>query len=410
MQVTQGKAFPTLIAVLFLFPALSCSPSPSPSLQTAGPVRVGIDRLFEEPYWNWIQGKRVGLITNPTGVNSELEATMDLLAQHPDVQLVALFAPEHGLLGQAQAEEGIATYGNVYSLYGETQAPTAEMLQDVEVLLYDIQDVGVRFYTYISTMFLSMKAATEQGIPFIVLDRPNPIDGSRVEGPVLQPGYESFVGIHALPIRYGMTAGELARMLNQETDLGCDLKVVPLEGWQRQQWYDQTGLKWISPSPNMPTVNTATVYPGLCLIEGTNLSEGRGTTRPFEYIGAPWLKSRELVDRLNRLQLPGVHFRQQAFTPTFSKYQDEPSQGIQIHVLDRHSLDPLRTLLHLLAEVRKLHPEQLEFRSAFFDRLMGNSSVREALLQGKPVKEIVDQWQPALQEFKQTREKYLLYP
>ena len=167
MQVTQGKAFPTLIAVLFLFPALSCSPSPSPSLQTAGPVRVGIDRLFEEPYWNWIQGKRVGLITNPTGVNSELEATMDLLAQHPDVQLVALFAPEHGLLGQAQAEEGIATYGNVYSLYGETQAPTAEMLQDVEVLLYDIQDVGVRFYTYISTMFLSMKAATEQGLSLI---------------------------------------------------------------------------------------------------------------------------------------------------------------------------------------------------------------------------------------------------
>jgi len=284
------------------------------------------------------------------------------------------------------------------------------MLKDVEVLLYDIQDVGVRFYTYISTMFLSMKAATEQGIPFIVLDRPNPIDGSRVEGPVLQPGYESFVGIYALPIRYGMTAGELARMLNQETDLGCDLKVVPLEGWERQQWYDQTGLEWISPSPNMSTVNTAAVYPGLCLIEGTNLSEGRGTIRPFEYIGAPWLKSRELVERLNRLQLPGVRFRQQAFTPTFSKYQDEPSQGIQIHVLDRNSLDPLRILLHLLAEVRKLHPEQLEFKSAFFDRLMGNSSVREALIQGKPVEEIVAQWQPALQEFKQTREKYLLYP
>jgi len=263
MQVTQGKAFFTLVAILCL--SLSCSPSLSPSLQPAGQVRVGTDRLFEEPYWNWIQGKRVGLITNPTGVDSRLEATMDLLAQHPDVQLVALFAPEHGLLAQAQAQEAIATYGNVYSLYGETQAPTAEMLKDVEVLLYDIQDVGVRFYTYISTMFLSMKAATEQGIPFIVLDRPNPIDGSRVEGPVLQPGYESFVGIYALPIRYGMTAGELARMLNQETDLGCDLKVVPLEGWERQQWYDQTGLKWISPSPNMSTVNTAAVYPGLCL-------------------------------------------------------------------------------------------------------------------------------------------------
>ena len=370
---------------------------------------MGADRLFEDPYWDWIQGKRVGLITNSSGVNSGLETTMDLLVQHPDVQLVALFAPEHGLLGQAQAEESVATYGNVYSLYGETQAPTAEMLKDVEVLLYDIQDVGVRFYTYISTMFLSMKAATEQGIPFIVLDRPNPIDGSRVEGPVLKPGYESFVGIYALPLRYGMTAGELARMLNQETDLGCDLKVVPLEGWNRQQWYDQTGLEWISPSPNMPTLSTATVYPGLCLIEGTNLSEGRGTTRPFEHIGAPWLKSRELVERLNGLQLPGVRFRQQAFTPTFSKYQDEPSQGIQVHVLDRNSYDPLGNLLHLLTEVRKLHPDQLEFNSAFFDRLMGNSSVREALIQGRPVEEIVEQWQPDLQEFKQAREQYLLY-
>ena len=189
------------------------------------------------------------------------------------------------------------------------------MLKDVEVLLYDMQDVGVRFYTYISTMFLSMQAAAEKGIPFIVLDRPNPIGGSRVEGPVLQTGHESFVGIYALPIRYGMTAGELAQMLNQETNIQCDLKVVPLGGWQREQWYDQTGLEWISPSPNMPTVTTATVYPGLCLIEGTNLSEGRGTTRPFELVGAPWLNSRELAERLNRLQLPGVRFREQGFYP-----------------------------------------------------------------------------------------------
>jgi len=371
---------------------------------------VGADRLFERPYFNWIQGKRVGLITNPTGVNSELESTMDLLARHSDVQLVALFAPEHGILGQAQAEEGVSSYGNVYSLYGETRAPTAEMLKDVEVLLYDMQDVGVRFYTYISTMFLSMQAAAEKGIPFIVLDRPNPIDGSRVEGPVLQPGYESFVGIYALPIRYGMTAGELAQMLNQQTDLQCDLKVVPLGGWQREQWYDQTGLEWISPSPNMPTVTTAAVYPGLCLIEGTNLSEARGTTHPFELVGAPWLNSRELAESLNRLQLPGVRFREQAFTPTFSKYRDEQTQGIQIHVLDRDLFHPLPTVLHLLKEVRRLHPQQLVFDEAFFDRLVGNSWVRIALTQGTPVEDIVDQWQPALQEFKQTRAKYLLYP
>ncbi|MCZ6878300.1 MAG: DUF1343 domain-containing protein [Acidobacteria bacterium] len=385
--------------------SLSCQPTGPPS-----EVRVGADRLFERPYFNWIQGKRVGLITNPTGVNSELESTMDLLARHSDVQLVALFAPEHGILGQAQAEEGVSSYGNVYSLYGETRAPTAEMLKDVEVLLYDMQDVGVRFYTYISTMFLSMQAAAEKGIPFIVLDRPNPIDGSRVEGPVLQPGYESFVGIYALPIRYGMTAGELAQMLNQQTDLQCDLKVVPLGGWQREQWYDQTGLEWISPSPNMPTVTTAAVYPGLCLIEGTNLSEARGTTHPFELVGAPWLNSRELAESLNRLQLPGVRFREQAFTPTFSKYRDEQTQGIQIHVLDRDLFHPLPTVLHLLKEVRRLHPQQLMFDEAFFDRLVGNSWVRIALTQGTPVEDIVDQWQPALQEFKQTRAKYLLYP
>ncbi len=335
---------------------------------------------------------------------------MDLLARHSEVQLVALFAPEHGILGQAQAEEGVSSYGNVYSLYGETRAPTAEMLKDVEVLLYDMQDVGVRFYTYISTMFLSMQAAAEKGIPFIVLDRPNPIDGSRVEGPVLQPGYESFVGIYALPIRYGMTAGELAQMLNQQTDLQCDLRVVPLADWQREHWYDQTGLEWISPSPNIPTVTTAAVYPGLCLIEGTNLSEGRGTTRPFELVGAPWLNSHELAERLNRLQLPGVHFREQAFTPTFSKYRDEQTQGIQIHVLDRDSFHPLPTVLHLLKEVRRLHPQELVFEETFFDRLVGNSWVREALTQETSVEDIVDQWQPALQEFKQTREKYLLYP
>lgn len=411
MPVTHGKACFIVAAVLFLCLAPSCSPSP-PSVpeQPIGQVRVGADLLFEEPYWDWIRGKRVGLITNPTGVNSELEATMDLLAEHPDVELVALFAPEHGLLGQAQAEEKVATYGNVYSLYGDTQAPTPEMLRDVEVLLYDIQDVGVRFYTYISTMFLSMKAAVQEGIPFVVLDRPNPIDGSRVEGPVLESGYESFVGIYTLPIRYGMTPGELARLLDRETGLESDLRVVPLEGWERRQWYDQTGLPWISPSPNMATVTTAVIYPGLCLIEGTNLSEGRGTTRPFEFVGAPWLKSGELVERLNQLRLPGVRFRQQAFTPTFSKYQGKQSQGIQVHVVDRDSLDPFRILLHLLTELLRLHPEQLEFNSTFFDRLMGTSSVREALIQGTPVEEIVGQWQPALQEFKQIREKYLLYP
>ncbi|MDA2929349.1 DUF1343 domain-containing protein [Acidobacteria bacterium AH-259-O06] len=374
-----------------------------------GTVRVGADRLFESPYFDWIKGKRVGLISNPTAVNSQLESTMDILAHHPDLKLVALFGPEHGILGQAQAGRRVSSYGNVYSLYGKTRAPTTEMLKDVDVLLYDLQDVGVRFYTYISTMFLSMQAAAEKRIPFIVLDRPNPIDGSLVEGPVLQSGFESFVGIYALPVRYGMTAGELAQMFNQQTRLGCDLKVVPLAGWHRQQWYDQTGLEWILPSPNLPTLAAATVYPGLCLIEGTNLSEGRGTTRPFEFVGAPWLNSQELAENLNRLKLPGVRFRSQNFTPTFSKYQGKLCQGIQIHVLSRKSFQPVTVVLYLLTQVRRLHAEQLEFKEKFFDRLAGNSWIREALMHGKPVEEIVDQWQPALQEFKKKREKYLLY-
>ncbi len=369
----------------------------------------GADRILENPYLSWIQGKRVGLITNPTGVTSQLNSTWELLAQHPDVDLKALFGPEHGIFGQVQAGGHVSDSGIVYSLYGETRTPTAEMLEGVEVLIYDIQDVGVRFYTYISTMYLSMQAAAKHGIPFIVLDRPNPIDGSRVEGPVLKPEQQSFLGLVGLPIRYGMTPGELAGMLNEETNLGSDLKVVPLSGWHRQRWYDQTALEWILPSPNMPTLTTATLYPGLGLIEGTNLSEGRGTSLPFELVGAPWLRGRELVQRLNRLQLAGVHFRFQTFTPTTSKYQGEACQGVQIHILDRSTFQPLEVALHLLNEVHTLHPEQFQWKTAFLDRLVGNSWVREALSDGRPVEEIVHRWQEELKEFKEVRERYLLY-
>ncbi len=389
----------TLLAAFFIFPFTL----------TQAQVRSGADRILENPYLDWIQGKRVGLITNPTGVNSQLVSTWEVLAQHPEVEVVALFGPEHGVFGQAQAGDRISDYGTVYSLYGDTRAPTAEMLENVEALIYDIQDVGVRFYTYISTMYLSMQAAAKKGIPFIVLDRPVPIDGARVEGPVLLTGHESFVGLPGLPIRYGMTTGELARMLNQEKRLETNLKVVPLDDWNRRHWYDQTSLEWILPSPNMPTLTTATVYPGFGLIEGTNLSEGRGTTLPFELVGAPWLNGRELARRLNRLQLSGVRFRPQTFAPTFSKYQGQPCQGVQIHIVDRNTFQPLNIALRLLTEVRRLHPEQLEFNDTFFDRLAGNSWIREALSEGRPVEEIVNRWQGELEKFKEVREKYLLY-
>lgn len=375
---------------------------------TPRPVRPGADRLLEAPYAGWVQGRRLGLITNPSGVTAELETTADVLLRRSDLRLAAIFGPEHGFSGAAQAGVPVADQPRVFSLYGEVRAPTAEMLQEVDVLVYDLQDVGVRFYTYISTLFYSMQAAAQQGIPLIVLDRPNPIDGGRVEGPVLEPGFESFVGVFPLPIRYGMTAGELARLFNAEAGLGCDLQVVPLQGWRRSQWYDQTGLAWIMPSPNMPTLETALIYPGFCLLEGTNLSEGRGTTRPFELFGAPWLDSRRLAERLNQLGLSGIRFRPQAFTPTFSKYAGTLCQGVQVHVLDRDLFQPIPAVLHVLQQVARLHPGQLEFRPQF-DRLAGNPWIRQMLPEAS-VEAIVARWQPGLEEFRKIRQRYLLYP
>jgi len=371
-------------------------------------IRVGADRVFEKKYFQWIKGKRVGLVTNQTGVDSRMALTADRLAAQPDTKLTALFAPEHGLSGAAQAGEKVQSTTSVYSLYGQNPGPTAEMLANVDILMYDIQDVGVRFYTYLSTLYETMRSAAAKGIPLIVLDRPNPIDARRVQGVILESGRESFVGIYRIPIRYGMTVGELAQLMNAEARLGCDLRVVPVKGWKRSHWFDKTRLQWILPSPNIPTVESATVYPGTCLIEGTNLSEGRGTTRPFELIGAPWLDSKRLADSLNRLGLKGVYFRPQAFTPTFSKYKDHVCQGIQVHVLDRDDFEPIEATLHIIEQIMKLQPGSLEFNNAF-DRLTGTTRVREALLRGEAVPAIEKSWEPDLKEFMKIRKKYLIY-
>jgi len=371
-------------------------------------IRVGADRVFEKKYFQWIKGKRVGLVTNQTGVDSRMALTADRLAAQPDTKLTALFAPEHGLSGAAQAGEKVQSTTSVYSLYGQNPGPTAEMLANVDILMYDIQDVGVRFYTYLSTLYETMRSAAAKGIPLIVLDRPNPIDARRVQGVILESGRESFVGIYRIPIRYGMTVGELAQLMNTEARLGCDLRVVPVKGWKRSHWFDKTRLQWILPSPNIPTVESATVYPGTCLIEGTNLSEGRGTTRPFELIGAPWLDSKRLADSLNRLGLKGVYFRPQAFTPTFSKYKDHVCQGIQVHVLDRDDFEPIEATLHIIEQIMKLQPGSLEFNNAF-DRLTGTTRVREALLRGEAVPAIEKSWEPDLKEFMKIRKKYLIY-
>lgn len=373
-----------------------------------GTVRVGSDRVFEKKYFEWIRGKRVGLVTNPTGVDSRLELTADKLAAQPGTSLTALFAPEHGLSGAAQAGEQVQSTTSVYSLYGPNPGPTAEMLANVDVLMFDIQDVGVRFYTYLSTLYETMRSAAAKGIPLIVLDRPNPIDARRVQGVMLEPGHESFVAIYRMPIRYGMTVGELAQLMNAEAHLGCDLRVVPVKGWKRSHWFDKTRLQWILPSPNVPTLDTATVYPGTCLIEGTNLSEGRGTTRPFELIGAPWLDSKKVTESLNRLGLKGVYFRPQAFTPWFSKYKDQLCQGIQVHVLDRDDFQPIDATLHIIEQIMKLQPGSLEFNNGF-DRLTGTSQVREALLRGDSAAAIQKSWEPGLKEFMKIRKKYLIY-
>ncbi len=375
----------------------------------ADPIKLGADKLFETPYFEWIHGKRVGLITNHTSINSKSKSTADLLKNHPEVELVALFAPEHGLRGKTPAGEKFSGFNNIHSLYGTNLSPTKEMLKQVEILIYDLQDVGARFYTYISTMYLSMEAAAQNDIPFIVLDRPNPINGIRVEGPVLSIDKKSFVGIHPLPIRYGMTPGELAQLFNQEGKLGCNLKVVPLSGWNRSQWYDQTGLQWIPPSPNILTLTTANLYPGFCLIEGTNLSEGRGTTTPFKFIGATWIKSKQLAKTLNQLHLHGVKYNPQTHVPSSSKYQDKLCQGLEIEIQNRDQFHPLIALLHVLSAVGKLHPEKLTFNNLLFDRLAGNSWIRKALEQGHSVSKISNRWKKQLQTFEATRKKYLLY-
>lgn len=383
-------------------------------------VRYGLDRLLCEGL-PLLQGKRIGLITNHTGVDQRLRSNIDLLYHHPDFQLAALYGPEHGVRGSAAAGEHVVSYTDprtglpVYSLYGETQRPSAEVLEGVDALIFDIADCGSRYYTYPNTMAYCMQAAAEKGIPFVVLDRPNPANGLRVEGNILQPGFESLVGLYPIPMRHGLTIGELAKLFNEEYGIGCDLHVVPMEGWTREMWWDQTGNPWVMPSPNAPTAEFAVVYPGTCLFEGTNLSEGRGTTKPLQIIGAPWIEAQDLADELNALGLAGVLFRSTYFTPTFSKHQGQLCAGVEVHVTDRETFDPIRTALEMIAAVRRLVPEQFAWREPdhrgkrSFDLLSGTDQLRHDLDRGKSPTEIISSWQDELNAFKEVRKKYLLY-
>ena len=378
-------------------------------------VVPGIEVLRSEQM-HLIRGKRVGLITNHTGVDRGLRHDIDVLASTPGVKLTALFSPEHGIRGAAQAGEKVRSTVDaktgvpVHSLYGETRRPTAEMLKEVDVLVYDIQDIGSRFYTYISTLGECMQAAAERRIPLVVLDRPNPLGGNVIEGPVLDLTFRSFVGAYAIPIRYGLTVGELAGWIKTHLKLELELSVVRMKDWTREQWYDETGLVWVPPSPNIPTMTSALAYPGMCLVEGTNLSEGRGTTTPFEVVGAPWLDGIKLAEQLNTLALPGVLFRPVSFTPTLSKFSGEGCQGVQLHVSDRKLFRPLPTSLVIIENIRKNYAAQFQFKSAHFDRLAGTDVIRKAMEQNQPAAEIVNAWERDLKQFEIERKRFLLYP
>jgi uncharacterized protein YbbC (DUF1343 family) len=334
-------------------------------------VRVQLPLDYLSELWpDEFRGARVAALLHPASVSSKLEHASQILERLNGnlFQLAAFFGPQHGFLGQTQDNMvEWKTYEHprlripVYSLYGEHREPTADMLRDVDVLLVDLQDVGARYYTFIWTLYLGMRACEQYGVALVLLERPNPINGVTTEGPVLDPKYKSFVGMHPIPVRHGQTIGELAQQF-RETFPKCRLSILPMKNWKREMWFDQTGLPWVMPSPNMPTLDTATVYPGMCLLEGTNISEGRGTTRPFEIFGAPFIEAEALCRELNDLKLPGVFFRQNYFEPAFHKFAGELCGGAQIHVLNRNVFRPFETGVEIIRCIRKLYPDSFAWK------------------------------------------------
>ncbi len=438
--VFAGKLLIFSLILIFLTGSFGCKSREQQKVYVEKKVKLGVE-VFLEKNLDMVKGKRVGLITNPSGIDRHLRSTIELFYQNPKINLVALYGPEHGVRGNVQAGQYVPFYVDekyhlpVFSLYGQSRRPELGMLKNIdeymrsfdtqiegkvpdknmvknlEVMIFDVQDVGTRIYTYISTMAYAMEACAQNKIEFIVLDRPNPINGLAVEGPILEyPQYSSFVGLYPIPIRHGLTAGELAKLFNQKyLKKKVSLQVIPMQGWQRKMWYDQTGLPWVSPSPNMPTLTTATVYPGQVFLEGTNVSEGRGTTKPFELFGAPWIDGYELTKRLNSLHLPGAAFREAWFTPTFSKYQSKLCGGAQIHVVERDRYQPLATTLYIIKTIRDLYPDQFKFHEEYFDKIMGTSTIRKGLERDLSIRQIINSYRQQLRGFREMRKTYLLY-
>ncbi len=386
------------------------------STGTTAVVRPGIE-VFLADVPAALRGKRVGLITNHSAIDRARNLDIDLIVNHKDLKLVALFAPEHGIRGDAPAGQKIVdekdpkTGVPVYSLYmSEDRGPSPEMLKDVDVIVYDLQEVGGRTWTYVSTMALSMEAAKKKGIPFVVLDRPNPIGGEIVEGALLDPKFKSFVGWYPIPARHGMTVGELATLFNQKHGIGADLIVVRAANWRRSQWQNETGLPWTNPSPNLRSLAALNSYPGSVYFEGTNLTEGRGTDRPFEQIGASWLKAADVARVMNERRLPGIRF--EAITmpvePTAAKFKGLTIPAIRFVITDRQAYRPVRTSLLLIDEIRRQHPNDFAWRPSI-DRLTGSDKVRLAIEAGT-LPSLLEEWDREAAEFAESRKPYLLYP
>jgi len=384
-------------------------------------VTLGSERLLTS---SSLDGKRVGIVCNPASVDHDLAHVADRLASHPRAQLAALFGPQHGFRSDVQENMIETGHGTddlrrvpVYSLYSDTREPTADMLRGLDALVIDLQDVGTRIYTYIYTMANCLIAARRHGVPVIVCDRPNPINGVDLEGPMLIPGFESFVGLYPIPMRHGLTIGELARLFNEQFGIGAELEVITMQGWRREMYHDEAQAPWIMPSPNIPTLDSAIVYPGTVLFEGTSASEGRGTTRPFEIVGAPRIVAERFAEDLNRRRLPGVFFRPAVFEPTFHKHAKQTCGGCQIHVVDRQAFRPVLTGVALIAACRAVDADQFwrdppyeyEREKLPFDILAGSSELRQQITAGVREDDIARSWESGIAAFRSIRERFLLY-
>jgi uncharacterized protein YbbC (DUF1343 family) len=402
-----------------LAPALlliaACSRAPKPAPAPTAVVRPGVE-VFLADVPQRLRGKRVAFLTNSSAIDRAGTSAIDLVAQHKDLKLVALLAPEHGIRGDAMNgvritdETDPKTGVPIYSLYkAEDRGPSDEMLKDVDFLLYDLQEVGGRTWTYVSSMALSMQAAARKKIPIVVLDRPNPIGGEIIEGALLDSNFKSFVGLYPIPARHGMTVGELATLFNKKYGIGADLIVARVEGWRRTQWQDETGIPWVNPSPNLRSLAAVTNYPGTVYFEGTTLTEGRGTDRPFEQIGAPWLNAVEVARVMNERRLPGVRFEAitMAVAPTAAKHKGLTIPGIRFVITDRNAYRPVRTSLVMIDEVRRQHPNDFAWTRTI-DRLTGSDKVRLAIEAGQ-LAPLLEQWDREAAEFRESRKPYLLY-